>query len=85
MAEHQPLESLTRLGRVGVRAHTSREETRLLEALAPALTLGSEIDAFWLKPEHREAASWAEHRDINEVTLATSLCPRGFLELAASR
>ena len=77
------LERLTRLGRVGLRVPTSREETRLLEALTPALTLGSEIDAFWLKPEHREAASWAERRDINEVTLATSLCPRGFLELAA--
>jgi hypothetical protein len=77
------LESLTRLGRVGLRTHTSLEEVRLLEALAPALTLGSEIDAFWLRPEHREAASWAEHRDINEVTLATSLCPRGFLELPA--
>jgi hypothetical protein len=77
------LERLTRLVLVGVRVHTTREEARLLEALGPALTLGSEIDAFWLKPEHREAASWAEHRDLNEVTLATSLCPRGYLELAA--
>jgi len=77
------LERLTRVGREGARGPATREEARLIEALAPALTLGSEIDAFWLKPEHREAASWAEHRDINEVTLATSLCPRGYLELAA--
>ena len=65
----------------GPHARPSREEARLLEALGPAASLASEIDAFWLKPEHREASGWAEHLDLNEVALATSLCPEGFLEI----
>ncbi len=79
------LERLTRLTHRlsrGNQRRPYREELRLLEALDPAVMLGSEIDAFWLRPEHREAASWAEHRDLNEVTLATSLCPSGYVELA---
>jgi hypothetical protein len=50
-----------------------------LEALTPYAYLGSEIRSFWLDPEHREARTWSEHRDINEVMLATSLVPSGFL------
>jgi hypothetical protein len=75
------LDRLTRLSH-GRTAAIPREASRLLDALTPALALGSEIDAFWLKPEHRAASSWSDHRDLNEVTLATSLCPRGFLELS---
>jgi hypothetical protein len=36
------------------------------------------LEAFWLEPEHRGDA----HRDIDEVMLATSLIPDGFLRLA---
>lgn len=76
------LRALERLSRgAPPRFRPTREAARLLEALGPAVTLGSEIDAFWLKPEHREASSWAEHRELNEVTLATSLCPQGYLDL----
>ncbi|MDP2275037.1 MAG: hypothetical protein Q8K32_30115 [Archangium sp.] len=60
----------------------SRDTAPLVEALSPATLLGSEIDAFWLDAAHREAASWREQLDLNEVTLATSLCPQGYLELA---
>ena len=73
------LERLARLGRAG---RLSREDTQLLEALHPAIRLAAELDAFWLEPEHREEASWLEHRDLNDVTLATSLCPLGYLELS---
>ena len=52
-----------------------------LRALRPYVALRSQIQAFWLRPEHREARSWAEHCDINEVMLATSLVPHGFLSL----
>ncbi len=81
------LHALERLGRLnpqrgrGPHARASREEARLLEALSPAIPLGPQIDAYWLKPEHREASAWAEHLELNEVALATSLCPVGFLEL----
>ena len=45
----------------------------LLEALQPYHLLGSTIESFWLDPAHREARTWSEHRDINDVMLATSL------------
>jgi hypothetical protein len=52
-----------------------------LQALMPYAPLGAEPVAYWRAPEHRRARSWAEHRDINEVMLATSLAPAGCLEL----
>jgi hypothetical protein len=52
-----------------------------LEALLRHAPLAAEIERFWLSPEHRGAPSWSEHRDINEVMLATSLAPEGCLEL----
>jgi len=50
--------------------------------LAPVLRyarLKERINAFWLDPAHREAPTWRKHRDINEVMLATSLMPGGYL------
>jgi hypothetical protein len=52
-----------------------------VEALTPYVALGSAIKSFWLDSEHREARAWSEHRDINDVMLATSLVPSGFLAL----
>lgn len=40
-----------------------------------------DIESFWRDPEHRQARIWSEHRDINEVMLATGLVPEGFLVL----
>jgi hypothetical protein len=37
------------------------------------------IENFWLEPEHRTVDSWLEHADINNVMLATSLAPDGYL------
>jgi len=50
-----------------------------LAALGRYASLGSEIETFWLSSEHRNASSWLEHRNINDVMLATSLAPGGFL------
>lgn len=50
-----------------------------LAALAPYLALGSCVTSFWLHPEHRGSPLWAEHRNINEVMLATCLVPEGCL------
>jgi hypothetical protein len=52
-----------------------------LEALLRHAPLRAEIESFWLEPEHRRVQSWTEHRDINEVMLATSLVPDGCLVL----
>ncbi|HEV2622535.1 MAG TPA: hypothetical protein VGU65_10675 [Frateuria sp.] len=51
----------------------SRRMRPMLEALLTYLPLRQAIQAFWLDPVHRRSASWREHRDINEVMLATSL------------
>ena len=54
---------------------------RRLEALMRYAALRREIEAFWRQPENQRASTWLEHRDINEVMLATSLAPQGFLTL----
>jgi hypothetical protein len=56
----------------------------LLEGLAPAVELGPAIVSYWLVPAHQRARTWSEHRDINEVMLATSLVPDGFLAAPAA-
>jgi hypothetical protein len=40
---------------------------------------GRDIKGFWIYPENRAVQSWIDHRDINDVMLATSLAPEGFL------
>jgi hypothetical protein len=56
-----------------------------LAHLEPYVVLRETIEVFWLAPEHRDTALWREHADINDVMLATSLAPEGFLVLEASR
>jgi len=62
-------------------------------AMAPAVRLGLErlvqhvgvaetIEACWREPRHRTAENWRAHEDINDVMLATSLAPSGYLPLA---
>jgi hypothetical protein len=65
------------------RAHP--EPRAQLEVLRRYLPLASEIESFWRDPEHRRATTWLEHRDINDVMLATGLAPEGFLVLSPSR
>ncbi len=67
-----------------VKPQRFRDRSRLqalIEALGPYVSLGSELESFWLDPERREDRTWTEHRDINEVMLATSLVPEGCLAL----
>jgi hypothetical protein len=52
-----------------------------LDALRRYVPLREAIESFWRDPEHRRGHTWLEHRDINEVMLATSLAPEGFLVL----
>jgi hypothetical protein len=52
-----------------------------LEALERFIPLRAEIESFWLDPEHRRTPTWLEHRNINEVMLATSLVPDSYLTL----
>jgi hypothetical protein len=52
-----------------------------IAALERWVPLGAEIVGFWREPSHRVAATWAEHRDISAVMLATALVPDGYLTL----
>jgi hypothetical protein len=54
-----------------------------LEALRPFLPMGDDVVAFWLRDSNRRARTWTGHHDINQVMLATSLAPEGFLVLRA--
>ena len=51
----------------------------ILESFERHVGLASRIEQFWLDPAHRKAPTWVDHMDINEVMLATSLAPGGFL------
>jgi hypothetical protein len=62
------------------RGHDNHLRT-LLEPLRLRGELAAQIRSFWLDPEHRRSATWSEHEDINEVMLATSLTPEGYLVL----
>ncbi|HET7505942.1 MAG TPA: hypothetical protein VFK02_33210 [Kofleriaceae bacterium] len=42
-------------------------------------TLRTEIESFWIDPGHRQSSTWLDHLNINEVMLATSVSPGGFL------
>ena len=59
-------------------AHGSGIDTWLAQLMRYA-PLRDEIESFWLRPAHRRADTWVAHEDINEVMLATSLAPEGFL------
>ncbi len=50
-----------------------------LDEIADWPPLAAEIDRTWLRPENREFPAWVDHRDINDVMLATCLAPVGYL------
>ncbi|HBE91671.1 MAG TPA: hypothetical protein DDW55_03785 [Gammaproteobacteria bacterium] len=45
------------------------------------MPLREEIEAFWRDPAHQRSNTWTDHQEINEVMLATTLAPEGFLLL----
>jgi hypothetical protein len=71
------------LGILDQRTAERGEVRDCLAALASYARLGTAIESFWLEPEHQKVRMWSEHRDINEVMLATSLVPEGYLLLPA--
>ncbi len=47
--------------------------------LAGYTTISDIINNFWLQSTHRNVNTWLDHADINNVMLATSLAPDGYL------
>lgn len=73
---------LAGVARMEAAAHTLATPARArLAELVCELPLREAIESFWRRPEHRRTATWLEHADINDVMLATSLVPDGFLVL----
>ncbi len=62
-------------------ATTSAQQRAQLQTLMQYLPLRDEIETTWRNPEQQRATTWIAHQDINEVMLATSLAPDGFLVL----
>ncbi len=52
-----------------------------LTGLERFLPMSQLIESFWLEPDNQQSRSWTAHQDINNVMLATSLGPDGFLVL----
>jgi hypothetical protein len=70
-------------GRDPGRSSMSPEVRARLQALMQYAPLGKTIESFWRDSRHRGSRTWSEHRDINDVMLATSLAPEGCLVLGA--
>jgi hypothetical protein len=54
-----------------------------LAELARYGPLRGTIESFWLDDAHRRQETWRAHEDINDVMLATTLAPEGFLPRSA--
>jgi hypothetical protein len=52
-----------------------------MKYLRRLISLGEDIENFWLDPQNRSAKTWTEHQDINSVMLATSLAPDSYLKI----
>jgi hypothetical protein len=76
---------LAAVARMDAWAATSADVRASIAHLARYGALRDEIEAFWLRSEHRGVDSWLEHADINDVMLATTLAPEGFLVLRTRR
>ena len=63
------------------RFSNARELLARLTGLSKFHRLARIIERFWLEPGHQQGSSWTEHLDINNVMLATSLAPNGYLSI----
>lgn len=53
----------------------------LIKELLTYASLAEDIEQFWLEPANLESKSWAAHKDINSVMLATALGPLAYLRI----
>ncbi len=68
---------LSRLPAIVAQAERSPSLADAIEAHLTSLVerrnIGPQIVEFWADPENQEVPTWQDHRDINEVMLATAL------------
>lgn len=75
------LERLDSLLGVGGVPGLSPEVGERLGRLLESKEMARRIEETWAEPENREVDTWRDHEDINTAMLATSLAPRGYLDL----
>ena len=94
-------DALLAAGRLGIAHFTAQPDLRLtavhrlafrelglaigLSATHLSSDVRDRIESFWLADAHRATRTYREHQDINDVMLATSLAPQGFLALTGTR
>jgi hypothetical protein len=59
--------------------HSSAVATTTLSRVQEYAQLATDIESFWMNSQNQATRGWKDHLNINEVMLATSLCPDGFL------
>ena len=59
----------------------NNQTNEIIASLMNYSFLANEIEDFWILGKNRQSRSWAEHREINMVMLATSLAPKQFLNI----
>jgi len=67
-----------------VHSDTFQEKERINEILSrfeKYMNLSESIETFWLHPKNQENQIWSKDIDMNNVMLATSLVPNGFLKV----
>jgi hypothetical protein len=69
----------TSMARATAADERPRRLARSVGALGQRRALRERIESTWSAPDNRRQPAWTEHRDINDVMLATSLVPAGYL------
>lgn len=77
----QPADRRLAFRELGLAIGLSAVERMGVGGFAQLLRVREAIVAFWADPVHRGVVTYREHQDINDVMLATSLSPDGFLVL----
>lgn len=77
----RPVDNRLAFRELGLAIGLSGVERMELAGFAHFLRVRESIVAFWADPAHRSSRTYREHEDINDVMLATSLAPEGFLVL----
>jgi len=60
---------------------TNNHINEIITSLINYSSLANKIEDFWINGKNRQSRSWAEHREINMVMLATSLAPNQFISI----
>lgn len=66
---------------LGLAIGMSAVEWMKLDEFTHLFPVRDAIIGFWAEPANRTSVAYRDHQDINDVMLATSLAPRGFLVL----